>query len=232
MDINTVSNGFIAFIAGVIVSPHCAGMCGPLSCILLKPGLSRQQGTHAQAMYHGARTLAYVIIGSIAGLLGMGLLDLFRLPAVQYFPWFLVIILLGFALGVERYLPKPKLLGRLFTSCTAKLGGLSSRKTALTLGLATPFLPCAPLYSIFWIALLSGSPWFGAELALGFACGTIPLLWLSQRGFTQFQARFGPAAILRLQRVVALLAATALIWRMLSTDGPLQAECCRLLARF
>lgn len=207
-------------------------MCGPLSCILLRPGLSKEQGLKAQATYHGARTLAYVFIGAIAGLMGMGLLDIFQLPVVHYFPWFLVAILLGFALGVERILPKPKFLSKLFSSCTRKLGTFTSTKTALTLGFATPFLPCAPLYSIFWIALLSGSPLFGAELALGFACGTIPLLWLSQRGFTRFQARFGRAAILRLQRALALLAATALIWRIMSTEGPLQAECCRLFAGF
>lgn len=232
MDIETVSNGFIAFIAGIIVSPHCAGMCGPLSCILLRPGLSKNESTSAQALYHGARTLAYILIGATAGLLGMSLLDVFQLAAVQYFPWVLIFILLGFALGVERILPKPKFLGKWFSSCTRTLRGLSSKKTALGLGFATPFLPCAPLYSIFWIALLSGSPWFGAELALGFACGTIPLLWLSQRGFVRLQARLGPTVILRFQRGFALLAAIALVWRIMTVEGPLQAQCCRLFTRF
>ena len=222
----------MAFIAGIIVSPHCAGMCGPLSCILLKPGFSNKERINSQAIYHATRLLAYTFIGAIAGLLGMGLLDVFQLSAIQYFPWFLIAILLGFALGLERFLPKPKILTRLFSRCTRGLGNLSSGRTALTLGLTTPLLPCAPLYSIFWIALLSGSPWFGAELALGFACGTIPLLWISQLSFAKLQARLGKNTLIRVQRALAFIAAVILVWRVLSVDGPLQARCCELFARF
>ncbi|GAB4272198.1 MAG TPA: sulfite exporter TauE/SafE family protein [Opitutae bacterium] len=230
-ELSTVNSGLAALIAGVIISPHCACMCGPLSCMLLKTR-SPQDAFWTKVAYHASRTLAYIIIGAIAGGLGMGLLSIFQLSSVQYFPWFLIAILLGYALGLERFLPKLKKLQRFFSKLSAHVRQLPGPTAGSALGLMTPFLPCGPLYTIFWIALLSGSPLFGAELCFGFAIGTVPLLWLGQSTFQRFQSKWGPQSIARIQRIAAVLAAGALIWRLTHSTGPLQAECCRTLAQF
>ena len=44
----------------------------------------------------------------------------------------------------------------------------------LGLGLATPFIPCGPLYLIIWVAAISGSALSGGTMLAMFGLGTIP----------------------------------------------------------
>lgn len=230
-EVDTIQNGLMAIVVGMLVSPHCVAMCGPLSCALLTGGNSHAVSSDwSRTCYHLGRILSYMLIGALAGLLGLGLVSAFGLRPVQYFPWFLVGILLLFAFRLDRFLPATPWLRRLWQKLRPALQRIPQPLAGLGLGLATPALPCAPLYGVFWVALLSGSPLFGAEIALGFALGTIPLLWGSQGIFASLRRRFGPGIFLTVQRSAALLAALILVWRILATgDTPLSAEFCGLL---
>ena len=61
----------IAFLAGVLGSGHCVGMCGGLvSAFFLKMGRhSKRPVTYAA--YHGARISVYVAAGAAAGAVGL-----------------------------------------------------------------------------------------------------------------------------------------------------------------
>ncbi|MFY9342451.1 MAG: hypothetical protein WAT39_08170, partial [Planctomycetota bacterium] len=53
----------------------------------------------------------------------------------------------------------------------------------------------------------------GAEVMVGLALGSLPLLLLAQTQVTTLARRFGPRTLLFVQRAAMLLAAGMLIWR-------------------
>lgn len=206
-----------ALLAGLVTSVHCAGMCGPIACSIgtMKGGESRR--LYAATAYHGGRLLAYGSIGALCGALGrQPLLWFFDSPLV-ILPWLLVLVFLLVATGLSKRIPRPAFLTRLLTR--ARLGAcrMSATKGGFAMGLATPLLPCAPLYLLFGATLLSGSALRGAEFALAFGLGTIPLLWIAQHSFHQLRKRLTPLNMMRLQRSLALLAALLIAWRLHDT---------------
>lgn len=229
MDVGTLENGLLALGAGLLISPHCLAMCGPLSCAVLAGGNVSRVSDWDRTLYHLGRILSYGSIGALAGGLGLGLVSLFGLEPVRYFPWFLVGVLLIFAFRLDRRLPPLPVLRKPLEALRPTLRKLPTTLSGLGLGISTPLLPCAPLYSVFWVALLSGSPVFGAEIAIGFALGTIPLLWSGQVLFSRFRQKLKPGILLTVQRSVALLAAGILVWRIVAAGGaPLVSEFCGL----
>lgn len=208
-----------AFVAGLVTSIHCAGMCGPLACSLVT--LRAREGSRevATAAYHGGRMFSYSVFGAILGLIGFIPLTLFFKSPVIIVPWMLVVVLVITGMGLEKALPKPKSLSRWLARLKFKLGGLTPWKSGMALGLMTPLLPCGPLYLIAGIALVSGSPLRGAELMLAFALGTVPLLWIAQGQLGKLSAKIGPKGLLLVQRVFALSAAGVLAWRLRGTIG-------------
>ena len=200
-----------AFIAGLVTGVHCAGMCGLLTCGL---GIAnRPDYTAALTGYHSGRMVSYTIFGALAGALGYLPVTHFIGKSVYLVPWFLVVFLVLIALRVDRYLPAIPLVSRFFGRLRRRFDGGSAARKGIVMGLASPLLPCGPLYAMLGMGLLSGSPVRGAELMLTFSLGTIPLLWLMQSGASLWQRRVSPAAIQRIQRAVALIAALALAWR-------------------
>ena len=62
-----------AFVAGLVTSLHCVGMCGPLVCALVPGGAGAHGGlSTGGALYHAGRMVSYGSIGALVGLLGAG----------------------------------------------------------------------------------------------------------------------------------------------------------------
>ncbi|MGB0745102.1 MAG: sulfite exporter TauE/SafE family protein, partial [Opitutales bacterium] len=101
---------------------------------------------------------------------------------------------------------------------------LNKPMAAGLIGFSSPLLPCGPLYMIFGLALFSGSALKGAEFAIGFGLGTMPLLWLAQTQFMRMNKRVTPTVLLRIQRTVAFVAALVVAWRLRTTLGIEGAE--------
>ena len=95
---------------------------------------------------------------------------------------------------------------------TARFSRLQKPVASAMIGLTSPLLPCGPLYMIYGLALFSGSALKGAEFAIGFGLGTLPLLWFAHSQF------------MRIQRSSALIAAPAVAWRLRTTLGIEGAE--------
>ncbi|MCF7674021.1 MAG: sulfite exporter TauE/SafE family protein [Akkermansiaceae bacterium] len=209
-----------ALLIGLATSLHCVGMCGPIACGL--GGLAKTEGQRlaAAAIYHGCRLLSYGIIGAICGALGQQPLQwFFNSPAVLL-PWIMVGVLLLIASGLDKRLPRPTFVARLTARARFKASRYSASGAAATIGLLTPFLPCGPLYAVFLVALLAGSPAKGAELTITFGLGTVPLLWLAQHQFDRIRMKLAPRTLSRVQRGLALLTALMLAWRLHSTIPP------------
>lgn len=203
-----------ALAAGLTTSLHCVGMCGPLVCstgMLAKHEGERMVST---TLYHGGRLFSYAVVGALCGFLGQQPLKWFFASRVSFLPWALVVALVVIALGWEKKLMRLRWMDRAVAPLRAKIRGLSYWKAAGALGLLTPFLPCAPLYLMFGVALASGSALQGAEFALAFGFGTIPLLWLMQVNWMWLRKKMRPLVLQRVQRGLALVAAVLLALRL------------------
>jgi len=218
MEFASVSSPAAAFIAGLVTSLHCAGMCGPLACAIVP--VRREQGdpsTSATA-YHLARLAGYSALGALAGGLGRMPLAWLSLSALKWLPWLGVLFFIGLALSWDRRWPRIPVLGRLAFWLPGRFRGRPLAQAA-ALGLATPLFPCGPLYFLVAIALLSGSALRGAEFMLAFGLGTVPLLWVAQTQLGRVQRRLSPRWTERFRLGLALTAALVVAWRLRGTLG-------------
>jgi sulfite exporter TauE/SafE len=207
-----------AFVAGLVVSLHCAGMCGPLACWLM-PAAAKDDKTTLYAVYQGTRLFSYGLLGAIAGLAGQVPLSFVTESSLRYLPWTAVVFFVAVALKWDKRLPRPLALARLTLKLQGALRGRSSLVGAALLGLCTPLLPCGPLYFLLAMAALSGSAASGVEFMVSFGLGTLPLLWIVQANFGWMRSRWSPQAIARVQAGLALMAAIVISWRLRSTLG-------------
>lgn len=221
-----IDSASAAFIAGLVTSPHCVGMCGPIGCATLPLGQSETSLAWATASYHLARSLAYLVIGLLAGLVGGSVAEVLGAAPARLLPWLMVAMLLAVAFRLDRFFPKPRATSGLFGKLSRKVRALPRWLLGAGLGALTPLLPCGPLYLIFTVALFSGSPVRGAEIGLAFALGTIPLLALFQGGYFRFQGKFSPRALRWTQCVFAIAAAGLITWRMIASGGEFGEQFC------
>jgi sulfite exporter TauE/SafE len=209
-----------AFIAGLVTSLHCVGMCGPLSCswaISMKGGNSafvRDTG-----LYHLGRMLAYGVVGAAAGAVGELPLRFFQHGPGLVLPWLIVAAFIAVAIGLDKHLPKPALLASAMRRLQMRAFRMKAAWRAGLLGLATPLLPCGPLYLMFGLAMMNGSALKGSGFGVAFALGTLPLLALAQTQLHWLGGRLSPVAMRRLQRGLALVTAFLLAWRLRDTVG-------------
>jgi sulfite exporter TauE/SafE len=204
-----------AFLAGLVTSVHCVGMCGPLSCSwAVKPGEGFARNT---ALYHGGRLLAYSLAGALAGAMGVMPLRWVQSGAGLVLPWLMVLAFVLVGIGVDRYLPKPGFLSKPLRWLQLRAFQLRPPLRAGLLGLATPLLPCGPLYVMLGLAMANGSAVRGAEFAGAFGLGTLPLLWIAQGQLHWLGGRLSPVVMRRAQRGLALLAAVVMAWRLRGT---------------
>ncbi|BCU78518.1 sulfite exporter TauE/SafE family protein [Luteolibacter sp. LG18] len=206
-----------AFATGLVTSVHCAGMCGPLACGVGASARSEHGQLAAICAYHTGRMTAYATIGAVCGALGKEPLGWFFHSPMVVLPWLLVLALLLSATRLDKKIPYPAALLRFTARMRFKAAAMPAITSGGLMGLLTPFLPCGPLYALFLALVTSGSAARGAETALAFSLGTIPLLWLAQRQWLRLKWRLGPQALARWQRGLALAAAVVLAWRLHGT---------------
>lgn len=206
-----------ALVAGLVTSVHCVGMCGPIACGLAAMPSSETERLMAMTAYHGSRLVSYAMIGAVCGAIGRQPLEWFFGSPAVLLPWVLVAVFLIFGFGLEKKLPRPPALMKWTAKMRFKLGKMSPIRSGIALGALTPLLPCGPLYLLFGAALLTGSALRGAEFALAFGLGTVPLLWLAQQQLKYLKKRFKPTTLVRLQRSLAIAAALLIAFRLWGT---------------
>jgi hypothetical protein len=145
---------------------------------------------------------------------------------IAMFPWLLVIAFVLVGIGADAWLPKPAFLTKPMARLRMKAMQFGSAARASALGLATPLLPCGPLYMMFGLALANGSAARGAEFSVSFGLGTLPLLALAQTQLHRIGVKLSPVALKRVQRGLALAAAIVMAWRLRGTLTGEEASCC------
>lgn len=213
MVVNTTAG---AFMAGLLTSVHCAGMCGPMACLI-----GAQRSTDSRhlpfAAYHGCRIFAYGLLGIAAGFIGREPLQALAGSPLVILPWLLVLALLIIGLGLDRKLPRPKFVMKWLFRSRLRLAQRPPVVAGALLGGLTPLLPCGPLYLIVGLAAVTGSPQAGAEFTMAFAVGTVPLLWLTQFPLAHWRHRLTPSHLAKARAALALISAVVIAWRLQGT---------------
>ncbi len=179
-----------AFLAGLLGSVHCVGMCGGVVSALTfglpeKIRNDRWRVLPYLLSYNIGRVSTYILGGAVVGYAGSLGGDLLS----EYEGWFylrsvaaLFMIMLGLYLGGWWFgLSKVESLGGRLWARIRPLGkGLmpvTSPIKALGLGALWGWLPCGLIYSVLIWAFAAGGWFEGAMFMLAFGLGTLPALF-------------------------------------------------------
>ncbi len=180
------------FVASVLGSGHCAGMCGPIMLFAIG-SLDRAPKRHSppkwrvHAAYHVGRALGYIALGTAAGAAGAAI-DLggsfVGLQRVAGTVFGLMMVLMGAgliatSLGSRYKLALPELPAahqRLIERLHRFAMRWPATPRAWMVGLLTPLLPCGWLYLYVFAAAGTGSPLWGGAVLAAFWAGTVPML--------------------------------------------------------
>jgi sulfite exporter TauE/SafE len=204
-----------AFILGFTGSLHCVGMCGPIA--MMVGGKTQQHVIVYRLLYNLGRTLTYVAMGIVVGLLG----KIIQWGSVQgkisIGVGVLILLLLAIPKVQTYFLPSlSKVVLRLKQSFGRQL---QSKKfsAALVTGIFNGFLPCGLVYAALAIALVQ-SNLSGSAMAMAlFGLGTIPAMLMAAYSW-QVIRKVVPWSFQRIQTVMLVLVAVLMIWRGLSSE--------------
>lgn len=149
-----------AFVAALVGSLHCIGMCGPLRLVLGDSSSSR-------TFYQLGRLMAYLLLGALAGTLG------WTLPTWAWAPILFLAVSLAL-LSSGRWKP----FQRAFHSFRQRFLSKASAHPLL-FGLASGLLPCGMLHAWVGVAATTANPLYGAILLATLWIGTLPALELA-----------------------------------------------------
>lgn len=196
---NTLSL-FPFFVAGLVGSVHCAGMCGgivgafsmaaprrafPVAVVAATAPAMALEGAARVLSYNAGRVGSYMAAGALAGGLFGGVRQLAGAAPLQLAAYWLanlMLVALGLYLmnawhGVAKLELAGKLLWSRLQPLTRHLLPIDRPGKALALGALWGWLPCGMVYSMLMSAMLSGSAANGAMVMLAFGLGTLPALF-------------------------------------------------------
>jgi sulfite exporter TauE/SafE len=170
----------LSFLAGLLGSAHCIGMCGGF--VLLYSSRARHGSTPVSHMlYNGGRITTYVIIGAMSGAAG-SLMDIafMRNAALAASSVLLVasglLMLFGSGDGVFGSGSGSGILVTLIKPVAARLRSAAGSCGLFPLGLAMGLVPCGLVYTMAVKAASSANPVTGGVVMLSFGLGTFPAL--------------------------------------------------------
>lgn len=163
----------VLFIAGLLTSIHCVGMCGGimLSQTISNEGKGKLEAVKPSLLYNGGRVISYTILGGIIGAVGSVFSLSFKSKAaIQIIAGVFMIMMglnmWGFGIFRKFQIRMPK------SFCRFK----NKYSSPFVVGLLNGFMPCGPLQTMQIFALGAGSPVKGALSMLVFSFGTVPLM--------------------------------------------------------
>jgi sulfite exporter TauE/SafE len=211
-------------LASLLGSVHCAGMCGPFTCLYAGPN-ARAPHFRAHAAYNVGRLVSYVVLGTVAGSIGARVDDLGRFGGVAHLAavvagclmvaWAATTI--GATLGVRVSISlAPEWARRTLGGVLVSANRQPPEIRGLLVGLLTTLLPCGWLYTFVVVAGSTGSALAGATVMIAFWIGTVPMLLAIGAGTTRL---LGPLA----RRLPVVSASVVLVLGLLTIAGKLHA---------
>jgi sulfite exporter TauE/SafE len=180
-----------AWLVGALGGVHCIAMCGGLLSAVAARDANRvatlrpaAEIARRQFAYHAGRLATYALLGALFGAAGaatLGAVSVLPLQRALYVAANVLVVLLGASLAFRAATLAPLQQAglRAFAPVLRGLQPLLLRPGAsgrIALGFAWGFMPCAMIYGVLPLALLSGGAWQGAAVMLAFGLGTLPNL--------------------------------------------------------
>lgn len=191
-----------SFLAGLVGSPHCLGMCGPFV-------LACGRSPAGAGAYHVGRLTTYATLGALAGAFG----DV--LPGPSWIPAVISLLVVAwFAAALAGLVAEPRFAipgSERAMKWAAGRKGVASR---YVLGAANGLLPCGLVYAALGIPLASGNALVGAVAMALFGLGTVPALAALTLG-----ARRLIGTGLGVRRVLAAGVMLAALWSVGNREG-------------
>jgi sulfite exporter TauE/SafE len=175
----------LVFVAGLLGTAHCLGMCGPFVLMIGGGSRSWAESLARQLAYTAGRVFTYGVLGAVAGYCGSRLSGL--APALINLPALLAIsagfLLVHQGLKAAGWLPAWLRSRGEFGTASCLAGGLLGHflrqpgvSGGLIAGLFTGLLPCGLLYGMLALAASTHSIAWGGLAMVVFGLGTAPLL--------------------------------------------------------
>jgi hypothetical protein len=192
-----VAGGFdygLAFMAGVLGSGHCLGMCGALvSGYFMKAGASRSLLPYF--FYQFARIFVYSMVGMAAAALGVVLVSSGVFGKMQsLLQMFIGSVVIILALGILGWIPFQGSV-RLIPMNLLRRGYAESRTKgpilgATIAGLLNGLMPCPLTFAMAVKATSATTIMEGGLLMLTFGAGTLPTMLFVSVAFGKMSAHF------------------------------------------
>lgn len=173
------------FVASLLGSLHCVGMCGPFALLASVDKERRNAAALPTIAYSLGRLVTYSVIGVVFGFLGLALNRSTSFGSWQQTATYVaggLMILVGLV-SLVRHLGFKVSLPSLFKPMQKWLQLGFSKTTqmkpiprAVTIGALTSLMPCGWLYTFAITAAGTGSPWWGGLLMVTFWAGTVPIM--------------------------------------------------------
>ncbi|MEI6541993.1 MAG: sulfite exporter TauE/SafE family protein [Methylococcales bacterium] len=184
----------LAFMAGVLGSGHCLGMCGALvSGYFMKAGPSKRYLPYF--MYQFARIFVYTLVGFAAAALGVVLVSSGIFGKVQsILQMFIGAVVIILALGILGWIPFQGSV-KLLPMNLLRKGYAQSRTKgpimgAMLAGIMNGLMPCPLTFAMAVKATSATTVLEGGLLMLTFGAGTLPTMLLVSVAFGKMSAHF------------------------------------------
>lgn len=184
-----------AFLAGLVGSLHCIGMCG---------GFAVACGGRARDtfLWHAGRIGTYAILGALAGAFGS------MMPGPGWIVGLIsTLLIVWFAAGLAGIVREPHLSIPGVKHLTTTLATRTNMIARLGFGMATGLLPCGLVYAALGIPVAAADPLVGALAMASFGVGTMPALTAVAMGLRRMVMKN-----LALRRALAAGVLMAALW--------------------
>jgi hypothetical protein len=179
-----------ALLVGLLSSAHCIGMCSGIVGALnmgISASFEKKPNTFVyQLAYNFGRIGSYVLVGTLAGLLGAGVSRLNITPGPLTGDLIAAAFMIALGLYLTNWWRGLAILEKIGYGLWKHIQPLGQRLLpvhhplqALLLGMVWGWLPCGLVYAVVAWSLSTAEAFDGAILMLGFGLGTLPSMLLA-----------------------------------------------------
>jgi len=216
---------WIAFTLGFFGSLHCIGMCGPLAMAVTS--IKSTSGYHTlrtSLAYNIGRTIGYIILGLVFGILGSLVAFSGAQKAVSVLLGILMILIGLFSVNPDRLIAKIPSLNKVFLKINQLLSSAlqkSKNVPSIWLGLINGFLPCGLVYLALAGAVSLSNIGGSVGFMLFFGLGTFPAM-VGVSLSHQLSSTKVRMSLRKLYPIISLVMGTYLVYRGLMSKVPLE----------
>jgi sulfite exporter TauE/SafE len=168
-----------AFLAGLLGSGHCFGMCGGIAAGL--GAMSQGRAVVPALQFNLARLISYAILGLLAATVLSGVSGLVPIGRWLRVLTAVMILLIGLKFlfnfrGIEFIERGGAGLWKKILPFAMKASNRQDALGRILLGVCWGFIPCGLVYSVLMTAASTANPLGGALTMLAFGAGTLPAM--------------------------------------------------------